>query len=447
MPTPRVSLRQALGLGDTPYVALVGAGGKSRGLFTLAEAYPPPVLLSTTTHLALEQADWAEEHWPLEDPTPAALQRLLEKPLPPRRILITGPREGERWTGPSPAQWEVLRAFWETQPLPLLVEADGAARKPLKAPAEHEPNLPPGVRQVVAVAGLEALGQPLGERVVHRPERFAALTGLALGEAITPQAVARALAHPQGGRKRLPQGASWCALLVGRTPEQLAASIRVAQALWEQGIRAPVAVARGRETRLATMAAHVPTAGIVLAAGPSRRMPGVNKLLLPVQGEPMVHRVARTALEALLDPVVVVVGHDAEAVARAVADLPVQVVHNPHWEAGQSTSVRAGLQALPPGTGAAVFLLGDMPFVPPTLVRALVAAHAQTLAPIVAPRVEHRRGNPVLFDAVTFPDLLALHGDVGGRVLFDKYPVHTFPWFDETTQRDVDTAADAALLF
>ena len=104
--------------------------------------------------------------------------------------------------------------------------------------------------------------------------------------------------------------------------------------------------------------------------------------------------------------------------------------------------MRTGLQALPPGTGAAVFLLGDMPFVSPTLVRALVAAHAQTLAPIVAPLVDHRRGNPVLFDASTFPELMALQGDIGGRALFERYRYHAVPWFDETTQIDLDTWTD-----
>ena len=249
-------------------------------------------------------------------------------------------------------------------------------------------------------------------------------------------------AHSQGGRKGVPEGAAWAALLVGETATQLAASQRVAEAVWQAGARAAVLVARGREGTLELVSVHLPVAGIVLAAGPSRRMEGKNKLLLSVEGEPMVRRAAKAALAAGLDPVVVVVGYDGEQVAAAVANLPVRIVSNPHWEQGQSTSVRAGLQALPEGMGAAVFLLGDMPFVPPTLIRALVAAHAQTLAPIVAPLVDHRRGNPVLFDVSTFPELMALQGDMGGRALFERYRYHPVPWFDETTQIDFDTWED-----
>ncbi len=437
-----LTLRQALRLPPAPCLALVGAGGKTRALFTLAREFDPPVLLTTTTHLAREQAEQADVHWVLEDPSPETLTRRLEKELPTARLLITGPLEGDRWTSLSPGQWAVLRAFANTRGLPLLVEADGAARKPLKAPAEHEPALPEGVTHVVAVAGLSALGEPLTEERVHRLERFATLAEAEPGAPVTPIMVGRVLAHPQGGRKHVPGEAAWAALLVGETATQLAASQRVAETVWHMGVRAAVLVARAREQELEAVAVHLPVAGIVLAAGPSHRMEGKNKLLLPVQGEPMVRRVAQTALAAGLDPVIVVVGYEGERVATALADLPVQTVHNPHWEQGQSTSVRTGVQALPPGTGAAVFLLGDMPFVPPTLVRALVAAHAQTLAPIVAPLVDHRRGNPVLFDASTFPELMALQGDVGGRALFEQYRYHPVPWFDETTQIDIDTWMD-----
>ena len=74
--------------------------------------------------------------------------------------------------------------------------------------------------------------------------------------------------------------------------------------------------------------------------------------------------------------------------------------------------------------------------------RSLLDQHTHTLAPIVAPLVDGRRGNPVCFDRVTFPDLLSLSGDTGGRALFSRYPVIYFPWHDANALLDVDTLDD-----
>jgi molybdenum cofactor cytidylyltransferase len=169
---------------------------------------------------------------------------------------------------------------------------------------------------------------------------------------------------------------------------------------------------------------------------------GEPKQLLPWDGEPLVRRAARTALTAGLSPVVVVTGAAAERVGRAVDDLAVQIAYNPAWQSGQSSSLAAGLQALPVEIGAAIFLLADQPFVPPELLRELVALHARTFSPLVAPQADGRRANPVLFDRTTFPELRALTGDVGGRRLFSRYPVAWLPWLDARLLLDVDTPED-----
>ncbi|MGE5073117.1 MAG: nucleotidyltransferase family protein, partial [Anaerolineae bacterium] len=189
-------------------------------------------------------------------------------------------------------------------------------------------------------------------------------------------------------------------------------------------------------------AVHEPAAGIVLAAGGSTRL-GRPKPLLDWRGQPFVHAVASTALAAGLDPVVVVTGSEAGEVGQAVADLPVQVVNNADWQSGQASSIRAGLRSLPASTGAAVFLLADQPQIHFDVIQALTDTHAAELYPIVAPLVMmERRANPVLFDRVTFADLMALQGDVGGRAVFSKYRVEFMPWHDDRLLLDVDTEAD-----
>ena len=189
-------------------------------------------------------------------------------------------------------------------------------------------------------------------------------------------------------------------------------------------------------------------AGVVLAAGQSSRL-GRPKQLLPLRGEPLLRHTLRAVLASSLDEILVVIGHEAEAVREAAADLPVRFVNNPDAALGQSTSVRAGLRALAPDADAAIFFLGDQPGVAPDVVDALIAAWRETNAPVVAPRYVDGFGNPVLFDKRVFPDLATLQGDTGARPI-----VHTYEKrgnlqsvnVDGLAPPDIDTEVDYAAL-
>ena len=182
-------------------------------------------------------------------------------------------------------------------------------------------------------------------------------------------------------------------------------------------------------------------AGVILAAGAASRM-GQPKLLLPWKGEALICHAARTALETGLDPVVVVTGAGGLEIQAALAGLDVRFVENPDWQAGQSTSVRAGINALPLSTQAVIFLLGDQPYVSTDLIQALVQIYAQTHPAILAPYVGEKRTNPVLFDVSVFEALRGLRGDAGARTIFAQYPPTPMPWQDELLLFDVDTPED-----
>ncbi len=182
-------------------------------------------------------------------------------------------------------------------------------------------------------------------------------------------------------------------------------------------------------------------AGVILAAGAASRM-GQPKLLLPWKGEALICHAARTALETGLDPVVVVTGAGGLEIQAALAGLDVRFVENPDWQAGQSTSVRAGINALPLSTQAVIFLLGDQPYVSTDLIQALVQIYAQTHPAILAPYVGEKRTNPVLFDGSVFEALRGLRGDAGARTIFAQYPPTPLPWHDDRLLFDVDTPDD-----
>lgn len=182
-------------------------------------------------------------------------------------------------------------------------------------------------------------------------------------------------------------------------------------------------------------------AGIILAAGAASRM-GQPKLLLPWNEETLIHKTAQTALQARLDPVVIVTGSGAQGIRQAVIDLPVKIAENPDWQTGQSTSVRAGIQALPASTRAVVFLLGDQPFVTTDLIQELIRTYLEKHCLILAPYVGKQRANPVIFDQSIFSELCKLQGDAGARSIFNKYPPTAMPWSDERILFDIDTPED-----
>ena len=188
-------------------------------------------------------------------------------------------------------------------------------------------------------------------------------------------------------------------------------------------------------------------AGLVLAGGLSSRMAPRNKLLEPVGGEPMVRHVAAVAIASGTQPVIVVTGHEAAAVRGALRGLAVTIVANPDYADGLSTSLRAGLRALPQGIDGALILLGDMPEVESSVLTALVAAFTGE-STICVPVRHGRRGNPVLWGSAHFAEMMQLTGDSGAKPLMARHETHlievevaTGSIFD-----DVDAPEDLARL-
>ncbi|MBS7540712.1 NTP transferase domain-containing protein [Ancylobacter lacus] len=185
------------------------------------------------------------------------------------------------------------------------------------------------------------------------------------------------------------------------------------------------------------------TAAVVLAAGRGTRMPGRNKLAAPLDGVPLVRRAVEAALASRARPVLVVTGHEPERVREALAGLDVSFVHNPDHAEGMSTSLRAGIAAVPAEADAAVVLLGDMPRVTGGLIDRLVEALAPAAGRLVAvPVRQGRRGNPVAWARRLFPELAALTGDVGARHLIAAHAeaVADVAVEDDDAFVDVDTS-------
>jgi molybdenum cofactor cytidylyltransferase len=431
-----MDLRQALRAERNSIISFVGAGGKTTAIFQLARQMESPVFITTTTHLTHDQAQLADRHIIL----PESRINLRNLDLPEAGLtLVTGVLdENGKWKGLPLEDAISLGEFAIERSIPLLVEADGARQLPLKAPAEHEPAIPANTDHVVVLAGLTALGKTLSAETIHRPEIFSRISGCSLGNIISLEDVAAELLDPRGGLKNIPPGARRTILLNQASsifdPQSFEPILEKLNAAYDSIIitelnKQELFIARER------------TAGIILAAGGSERY-GSPKQLAVWNGKPLLRWVAESALSSLLTEVIVVTGAFEEKVVELLKDLPGRMIHNPEWSSGQASSINTGLSAISPQVGAALFLLGDQPQVQTGLINELIKNHWQTLAPVTAPDFEGKRGNPVLFDRVTFPALNNLTGDVGGRVIFKDYPPLTIPWNDGSILVDIDQPTD-----
>lgn len=170
---------------------------------------------------------------------------------------------------------------------------------------------------------------------------------------------------------------------------------------------------------------------------------GRPKLLLEVEGRPIIRHAVERVISAGIRQVFVVAGPDHEDLAQALDGLPVRFVVNPTPEAGQGSSVSAGVRALAPGTTAVLIALGDQPGVPAEVIPALVGALRTPGKSIAAPRYADGLGNPVLFAAAVFSELLVLPGDRGARVVVLRDPSRLAQVeISSLMPRDIDTPED-----
>jgi|SRR5581483_4380225 len=213
-------LLELLELPPQALIALVGAGGKTTTMYTLAHelaGQEKRVATTTTTNIYV--------------PHPGETERLLVDTEMPRllRCLQDGWRDCRHITVASVAIGSgKLKGLSPEQPVLLLrrggadvviVEADGARHLKIKAPAEYEPVMPAQASLILLLLSAEVLDQPLSGEIAHRPEILARLVGIDIGDPLTPAVIARLLLHKQGGLKQVPKGVRVYTLVTHVTPE------------------------------------------------------------------------------------------------------------------------------------------------------------------------------------------------------------------------------------
>lgn len=201
-------------------------------------------------------------------------------------------------------------------------------------------------------------------------------------------------------------------------------------------------VPRAEATRVRTAPKAPRIAGIVLAAGTSRRMGETNKLLAPLGGRAMVARVADRALASRLAEILIVTGHDGDHVAAALPSGRLERVHNPEHGIGMGRSLGLAVAHLDEAVDGVVVMLGDMPLVQTATLDALIAAFDPSEGhSIIVPTFEGRRGNPILLARRFFDEMAALDRDEGARAIVAAHEelLREVPVDDPGILRDADT--------
>jgi molybdenum cofactor cytidylyltransferase len=192
---------------------------------------------------------------------------------------------------------------------------------------------------------------------------------------------------------------------------------------------------------------------VILAAGQSSRFRAgggldVTKLAARLDGKPIVRRIVEAALAAKARPVVVVTGYARDLVEAVVVDLDIRVIFNPKFATGLASSLKAGLTATPSDAAGALVLLGDMPWIEPLLIDALIDAFlARKDALAAIPSREGRRGNPVLLGRGLYEAAMRLTGDEGARRLIGALSANELVEVeapDTGVTFDIDTPDDLA---
>ncbi len=437
------TLATALEIRRGDVVALVGGGGKTSTLFRLGRELAAggwQVLLTTTTHIGRLESALAPHHLVVHAADPAGDHPPAAGGWSP--LLVTAPptENGSKWGG-VPPDWI---ARWQADA--VLVEADGAKGHPFKAPAPHEPVVPACTTLLVPVVGVDAVGQTV-EEASHRPACVSAITGLAGADRLTPEAMATVLGHPSGGLKGIPAAAR-VSVLINKVQSRsdLAAAREIARLLLRPGTGVRSVVLAAVAADAPVLEVHRRVAAVVLAAGQSVRMGGeVPKQLLLWGGKPLVRQVVDVVAGLPLDPLLVVTGHQAGAVAESLSGTRAELVHNPAYAAGEMiSSLQAAVRTLSVEVSGCLVVLCDQPWLDAAVVRAVLEGYAAGPHGLVAPTFGGRRGHPVLIDGRHWAELLAMGPGLSPRDLIGRHlddlllrPVET-----ESILQDLDTWDD-----
>ncbi len=415
-------LSSCLGIKQKEIISIYGAGGKTSLLYLLAGELAggeKKVVVTTTTKI------FQHPSFPLI--LAGTLTEVVRKLrlLPAGRdpvVLAAGLLPEGKLKGIDPS-WPG-RIVSEPEVSFALAECDGAARKPLKGYASHEPVLPPDSGLALPVMGLIGLGTALSPGTVHRPELFSIIARMQMGETITAEHLVRGMKWMVELGCRQAPGARTVPVfnqadlisdpgIITKIADLTAGIDDIRHIVFTSACRpVPLQFIFG----ISGERAAPEVSRVVLAAGLSRRM-GKDKMTLELGDSTVLEQTLQNLIRSSDGEIIVVINPETAWLGARLSRFKLKVVINERAQLGISTSLQAGLSQVSATSQGAMFILGDQPFIPARVYSSLLERYRSRLPLAVYPTYRGRRGNPVLFDRRTWPMLMELKGDRGGSQL------------------------------
>ena len=388
-------------------IAVVGSGGKTSLIWRLTEELVQAgkkVAVTTTTHMAIEK----ERPFALDGEGAEAL--IFKHGY----VLVASIDIQKKKLSSLP--YEKLKKLSELCDV-LLIEADGARKKPFKIPMEWEPVIPDFTDLVIAVCGLDSLGKSIKE-AAYCPRETALFLGKKETDIICPQDMIKAVSSRDGLLKGVGEREYRVYLNKMDTVKERETLNKIRRELSDMGVQVFCGSLREKKKN---------TAWIMLAAGNSRRF-GANKLLYEIEGSPMYQRTISCLFKAqkevlkktgIFCPVTVVTQY--KEVGETAEKMGAKVCYNPHPEEGISSSLKIGLKENKEAD-ACLFTVADQPWLTWESVMGLLEVFWESEKGMACMQNGEKKGNPCVFSKKYYKELFSLTGDVGGKQILNAHP-------------------------
>ena len=388
-------------------IAVVGSGGKTSLIWRLTEELVQAgkkVAVTTTTHMAMEK----ERPFALDGEGAEAL--IFKHGY----VLVASIDIQKKKLSSIP--YEKLKKLSELCDV-LLIEADGARKKPFKIPMEWEPVIPDFTDLVIAVCGLDSLGKSIKE-AAYCPRETALFLGKKETDIICPQDMIKAVSSRDGLLKGVGEREYRVYLNKMDTVKERETLNKIRRELSDMGVQVFCGSLREKKKN---------TAWIMLAAGNSRRF-GANKLLYEIEGSPMYQRTLSCLFKAqkevlkktgIFCPVTVVTQY--KEVGETAEKMGAKVCYNPHPEEGISSSLKIGLKENKEAD-ACLFTVADQPWLTWESVMGLLEVFWESEKGMACMQNGEKKGNPCIFSRKYYEKLFSLTGDVGGKKILNAHP-------------------------
>lgn len=418
----------------TYMISFVGGGGKTSHMFTLANELKEfgRVIVTTTTKILLPRKDDYDNIVMLEEGTD-----FLENPERGVTLLGKSIKNINKINKVVGVDKNILDKIYENKSFQfILIEADGAKEKPLKASNETEPIIPDKTNINIGIIGFDALDEEV-TKVCFREDRFKTITGKDSSDIVDDDSIISLINHEKGLFKETPEKCK--RFFVISKCDDLEKQNRAKRLLEKVIDCCEVDKAFISSIHEKVFKRHfINVSAIIMASGLSRRM-GRNKLIMKINGVPMVERVVRQCISSHIKETIVV--YNKEEVLNLIKDYPVKHVYNSDPEKGQSVSIKLGVnEADKSSPKGYMFLVADQPFIDSKLINTLLRNFIRNYDNIVLPIYDKKNGSPVIFPCYLSEKFNLLKGDNGGKDIIRNCENISKVYINDSTKGlDVDT--------